>query len=267
MSHQLYDRGPDTVVRRVWGSPDAIMLIFAGAAAEFALSKAVDWLFWTNALPEAPIERFFETVRFAQALVFGDEALIAAAVDGVNRAHRGVERSRGAPIPAWAYRHVLHLLIDYGERAHTVIYGPMTSAERQCYFEESLAIGRALHIPGLPSTYAEYQAQRRAHLQDDIAFSAHTAQLYASYRAHLGGWRTRALLALQASLVPAEVARLLGLRRRRYVDLLLGAYRHLPRRQLLRLLAPVILPRRYAGALAALGHPTLLIRGHTFSSI
>jgi hypothetical protein len=51
------------VTRRIWGSPDAILLFFAGGAAEFAAIKAVDWLFFTGRLPGAPVERFFETVR------------------------------------------------------------------------------------------------------------------------------------------------------------------------------------------------------------
>ena len=61
----------EAVVRRVWGSVDTVMLIFAGSAAEFAVNKAVDWLFWTNALPSAPIKRFFETVSYAQAGLAG----------------------------------------------------------------------------------------------------------------------------------------------------------------------------------------------------
>src|SRR5215210_8258561 len=58
------------VTRRIWGSPDAILLFFAGGAAEFAAIKAVDWLFFTGRLPGAPLERFFETVRFAQSVFF-----------------------------------------------------------------------------------------------------------------------------------------------------------------------------------------------------
>jgi hypothetical protein len=62
------------VTRRIWGSPDAILLFFAGGAAEFAAIKAVDWLFFTGRLPGAPVERFFETVRFAQSVFFGAPA-------------------------------------------------------------------------------------------------------------------------------------------------------------------------------------------------
>ena len=34
---------PGSVVRRIWGNGDMVLLIFAGAAAEFALNRAVDW--------------------------------------------------------------------------------------------------------------------------------------------------------------------------------------------------------------------------------
>ncbi len=36
-----------SIVRRIWGDPNLVLLIFAGAAAEFALNRAVDWLFFT----------------------------------------------------------------------------------------------------------------------------------------------------------------------------------------------------------------------------
>lgn len=35
----------DSVVRQIWGKSDHILMIFAGASAEFALGKAVDWLY------------------------------------------------------------------------------------------------------------------------------------------------------------------------------------------------------------------------------
>jgi hypothetical protein len=92
------------VTRRIWASPDAILLFFAGGAAEFAAIKAVDWLFFTGRLPSAPVERFFETVRFAQSVFFGDPAGAPKAVARINRIHRHVEDARGEEIPQWAYR-------------------------------------------------------------------------------------------------------------------------------------------------------------------
>ena len=62
------------VTRRVWSIPDAILLFFAGGAAEFAAIKAGDWLFFTGRLPEAQVERFFEMVMCAQLVFFCDSA-------------------------------------------------------------------------------------------------------------------------------------------------------------------------------------------------
>ena len=243
---------PADVMRRIWGSPDAIILVFAASAAEFAVNKAVDWLFCTNALPDAPFDRFLETVRFAQALVFEDEASAAAAVEAVNRAHAGVEHLRGDRIPQWAYRDVLFMLLDCAERAYTVVYGPPSEAERLRAFEFAMSIGRGMHIEDLPATYAEYKVQRLAHLRNDTLRSEWTDRLYARYREHLGGWRMKLMLGLQASLVPPEVAQLLGLKRKRWADLLLRVYPRIRSERILRLLYPFLLPHPYGDRLAAL---------------
>ena len=63
-----------SIVRAVWGSSDLILLVFAGAAAEFALNRAVDWLFFTGRIPSDPLGRLFATVRCAQEIVFAEEA-------------------------------------------------------------------------------------------------------------------------------------------------------------------------------------------------
>jgi uncharacterized protein (DUF2236 family) len=195
--------------------------------------------------------------RCAQAIAFGSTEEVRAAIDGVNRAHAYVERSRGASIPAWAYRDVLFMLIAYGECAYDTVYGPMTTEERVGAFGWSVALGRELHIPDLPRTYADYQAQRQAHLQHNTAHTAWTDLLYASYRQHLGAWRYRALLDLQASIVPPRVAALLNLQRKRRVDVLLRNYQRLPRRRLLDTFAPVMMPRPYAAQLRGLERPVV----------
>ena len=240
------------VARRVWGSPEAIILIFGGASAEFAVNKAVDWLFVTNALPNDPITRFFETVHFARRMVFGDREERLQAIREVNRAHRSVERARGDRIPQWAHRDVLYMLIDYGERAHRLLFGPMTPREREEFFAESLQIGRELGIRGLPESYAEYRRHRTEHLRRNTAHSPHTDALYRSYRRELGPLRMRALLHLQANLVPPQIRGHLSMRPSRIVRRLMLAYRRLHLGTFTRLLRPVLLPRRYAAQLASM---------------
>jgi hypothetical protein len=63
---------PGSIVRTIWGDPDLVLLIFAGSAAEFALNRAVDWLFFMGEIPRDPIGRLFSTVRYAQEIVFVD---------------------------------------------------------------------------------------------------------------------------------------------------------------------------------------------------
>src|ERR1700734_393654 len=92
-----------SIVRRIWGSSDTVLLIFAGASAEFALNRSVDWLYFTGRLPADPIGRLFSTVRYAQAIVFAERARALAAIDQITAIHQGVEASRGARIPDEAY--------------------------------------------------------------------------------------------------------------------------------------------------------------------
>ena len=65
---------PQSVVRKIWGRSDVVMLIFSGAAAEFSLNRAVDWLFFTGKLPADPIGRLFSTLTYAQSIIFTTES-------------------------------------------------------------------------------------------------------------------------------------------------------------------------------------------------
>src|SRR5687767_15487620 len=105
-----------SIVRQIWGDPDLILLVFAGSAAEFALNRAVDWLFFTGKIPQDPIGRFFSTVAYAQQIVFADENQAQEIILRINRIHASVEKSRQQTIPDWAYRDVLYMLIDYSQR-------------------------------------------------------------------------------------------------------------------------------------------------------
>ena len=91
---------PDSIVRRIWGDADTILLVFAGSAAEFALNRAVDWLYFTGKLPADPLGRLFSTARFAQDIAFVDEEAARRSLHRIRAAHEAVERRRGEAIPA-----------------------------------------------------------------------------------------------------------------------------------------------------------------------
>ena len=93
-----------SIVRRIWNNPDLILLVFAGSAAEFALNRAVDWLFFTGKIPEDPIGRFFSTVSYAQQIVFATESQAAETIQRIATIHSGIENARQQKIPEWVYR-------------------------------------------------------------------------------------------------------------------------------------------------------------------
>jgi uncharacterized protein (DUF2236 family) len=216
-----------SVVRRVWGDPDMVLLIFAGSAAEFALNRAVDWLFFTGKLPADPIGRLFSTVRYAQEIVFVKEEEARRTLARINAAHAAVERARGQSIPAWAFRDVLYMLVDYTERVQRLLRGPLSAAEREELYAVFRRVGEGLNVEELPADYGGWRADRELHLERDLAYTKHTGALYAQYRRHLGGWRYQILLHAQALLAPERVRRLLRLRRRAFFRALAGGYGHL----------------------------------------
>jgi hypothetical protein len=203
----------DSVVRRIWGDDDTILVVFAGCAAEFALNRAVDWLFFTGRLPRDPLGRLVTTAAYAQDIVFADVATASAAFDRIRAAHEAVERRRGQRIPDWAHRDVLYMLIDYSERAREMLVGRLTAKEQDELYDVFFRVGTGLAIPDLPSTYAEWRVDRDVHLRRDLAYGEGTAALYAAYREHLGWGRYRLLLWLQSILTPAHVRGVLRLKR------------------------------------------------------
>lgn len=234
-----------SIVRTIWGDPDLVLLIFAGSAAEFALNRAVDWLFFTGEIPRDPIGRLFSTVRYAQQIVFVDEERARQTLNRINAQHASVEHERGQTIPDWAYRDVLYMLIDYSERAYALLYGPLTQLQRDDLFEVFLRIGEGLHVRELPGSYSDWQLDRRRHLLRDLRHSKHTSMLYEAYRRHLGIWRYYLLLEVQALLVPDEVRRLLRLNSNKLMSGLAQTYGIIDSSKLKSLVHTLLIPSRY----------------------
>lgn len=201
----------NSIMRSIWGDADIVLLIFAGAAAEFALNRAVEWLFFTDNLPKDPIGRLFSTVHYAQQIVFATEAQAQRTLASISAIHAAVEGQRGAQIPQWAYRDVLYLLIDYSQRAHGLLYRRLNAAELEDLYAGFMKLGHGLHIAQLPPTFTQWQEDRENQLESDLAYSHYTQRLFEQYRRQLGAWRYQILLELQALLAPARVRQLLRL--------------------------------------------------------
>ncbi len=234
-----------SVVREIWGKSDTILFIFAGAAAEFALNKAVDWLYFTGQLPADPLGRLFSTVSYARRIVFSERSEALKTIDTIGAIHAEVERQRGSTIPDWAYRDVLFMLIDYSIRAYELLERKLTESEKQEVFQVFYQVGERMGLKGLPTTFESWQNMRQEHLEQDLQTSTYTNDLFRQYRKHLGPVRYLLLKEAQILVVPVRVRELLGVRNYSLLHPLLGLYKLSRKVQLDRLLKALILPSKY----------------------
>lgn len=202
----------NSIVRRIWGKSDTVLFIFAGAAAEFALNKAVDWLYFTGKLPADPIGRLFSTVRYARRIVFSSLDEANKAIDIIRDIHTAVEQNRGSSIPDWAYRDVLFMLIHYSIASYELLEKKLTNEEKEEVHNVFYRVGERMGLKELPVSYAGWLPVRDAHLIRDLAKSEYTVDLFKQYKKHLGAMRFKVLIEGQKLVVPDRVKELLQFR-------------------------------------------------------
>lgn len=234
-----------SIVREIWGKSDTILFVFAGASAEFALNKAVDWLYFTGRLPADPLGRLFSTVMYARQIVFSEIEAANKAIDKITAIHTGVEKSRGAQIPDWAYRDVLFMLIHYSIASYEVLERKLKEPEKEDIFDVFYRMGQRMQLNGLPRTYQEWIIMRNDHMRDDLQKSHYTVDLYQQYKKHLGGIRFFILKESQKLVVPTQVKKLLGFGNFSWVSPLLFFYKLSRKVKMDNFLKAIILPQDY----------------------
>jgi hypothetical protein len=230
---------PDSIVRRIWSKADTVLFIFAGSAAEFALNKAVDWLYFTGKLPADPLGRLFSTVEYARRIVFAERAAAEQAIDTMSS-------------PDWAYRDVLFMLTAYSMRAFEALERPLTDEEKAEIVDVFYRMGQRMGIPKVPATYAIWEQARAAHLAEDLVVSVYTADLYRQYRHHLGSLRYLLVLQAQQLVVPGRVRELLRLNGWAWLPRLLPAYRRTQQTAVGQWARTALLPTAYQAQILAL---------------
>ena len=241
-----------SIVREIWGKGDTILFIFAGASAEFALNKAVDWLYFTGRLPADPLKRLFSTITYARQIVFFEKETALKAIDKVTAIHSAVEANRGAIIPDWAYRDVLFMLIHYSIASYELMERKLTSSEKEDVYNVFLRLGNRMNLKSLPLNYNQWLSARDEHLQNDLAKSLYTIDLYKQYKKHLGLMRYKILLESQILVVPKKANELLGLGKISLLTPLLGFYKLIRKMKPGQVLKYLILPAAYREEIRAL---------------
>ncbi len=237
------DRG--SIVRKIWGKSDTILFIFAGASAEFALNKAVDWLYYTGVLPSDPLGRLFSTVKYARKIVFAPRDEAEEAIRTLKTIHASLEKSRGYAIPEWAYRDVLYMLIDYSISAFELLERKLSVPEKEEVYDVFFRVGDGMGLIHLPNDYNSWMISREEHLKRDLAFSEFSRDLFKQYRVHLGSVRFKILIEAQKLVVPALVVRLLKFKRIKWIKPAIPIYKAARKIGLSHVVKQILLPSDY----------------------
>jgi len=200
----------NSIVRKIWGKSDTILFIFAGAAAEFALNKAVDWLYFTGKLPADPLGRLFSTVQYAKGIVFATNEQALHTIDHIRKIHTAVETSRQRYIPDWAYRDVLFMLIHYSIASYELLEKKLSEEEKQDVYDVFYRLGSRMGLKDLAVNYIDWLPQRKEHLLANLQKSNYTEDLFLQYKKHLGSMRYKVLIEAQKLVVPQRVKELLN---------------------------------------------------------
>jgi hypothetical protein len=242
----------ESIVRKIWGRRDTVLLIFAGASAEFALNKSVDWLYFTGQLPADPIGRLFSTVRYAQEIVFKEYTAALSAIDKIAAIHKGVEKMRGDKIPDTAYLDVLFMLIDYSIRSFELLERKLTEIEKSDIFGVFYRLGLRMGLKAIPNNYTDWKSTRMEYIENNLVRSTFSTDLYRKYRRSLGLFRYRILLHMQTLLVPARVRILLSLPSHTLLYPVLQIYKRTRFLRIDQLIKAMLLPKIYKTQIAAL---------------
>ncbi|UCE94827.1 MAG: DUF2236 domain-containing protein [Flavobacteriaceae bacterium] len=241
-----------SVVRKIWGKSDIILFVFAGASAEFALNRAVDWLYFTGKLPSDPLGRLFSTVGYARKIVFSSMNSALQTIDHIHSIHEGVERRRKDTIPEWAYRDVLYMLIYYSQAAFELLERNMNPEEKEDLFQVFIRVGHRMGLEKLPDNYTEWVISRQYHLEHDLEKSDYTLDLFKQYRKHLRAFRYKALIEAQKLVVPTEVKIMLGFRKFNWMRPLVSLYQFSKKINIDWMVKELLLPSAYKDRIKAL---------------
>lgn len=234
-----------SIVRKIWGKGDTILFVFAGSAAEFALNKAVDWLYFTGRLPADPLGRLFSTVAYARRIIFSEKDAALKAIDQITSIHQAVEQNRNDKIPDWAYRDVLFMLIHYSIASFELLERKLSEEEKEELFNVFYRVGERMGLKALPKNFNEWSIMHKEHLYNDLAKSHYTIDLYKQYKKHLGGVRFLILKESQKLVVPHHVNQLLELGKATWIKLVVSFYKFSRIVKLDGLIRAIILPPKY----------------------
>jgi len=218
------------ITRKIWGDPENVLLIYAGAAAEFALNPENHWLFYTRELPSDPVRRFEKTLSYQKKLFFMPEEAVPAIARHIKDIHTQVEVKRSREqgeikISDHAYLQVFSMLVEYGIRGYEYLQRrKMSQADREIYFNDIRSIALMMEIRDFPEDYCHYLTRRARMVGSELQCNVFTRELMEAYRKNLDPFSYWGLLQFQARFIDPILALRLDLKTNRIFGWLYWLY-------------------------------------------
>ena len=243
--------------RSLWTDTDHILLVYVGSAAEFALVEENHWLFYTNKLPSAPLNRLVSTLvwnRKVMEIPQSEAIVLAKTIRGF---HDTVEDERrneegGAPkISNKAFRAVGAMLIDYAILAEEYLSGTTVSdSDCETYYKDQKQFFEAMGITGWEDSYDEYRTSRTLEIQDDLLPNVFTDKLFDSYRQDLGWFRYTLLHLFMGYFLTEEVRAKVNIPKRTWFKPAYALYPLIHGTALAKVVHVLLLPKRVRNGLS-----------------
>lgn len=204
--------------RKLWTDLDHILLVYVGSAAEFALVEENHWLFYTNKLPSAPLDRLLSTFVWNRKVMTTSAADAESLAHTIKGFHDQVESERrheegGHPkISNQAFRAVGAMLIEYALRGEAYLENrEISEQEKETYYQDQRGFFEAMGIQDWEPSYREFHQNREREVPEQLVPNEYTEKLFEAYRKDLGALRYFLLRHFMGWFVPEYIQKTLKL--------------------------------------------------------
>ena len=163
-----------------------------------------------------------------------------------------MENNRAKAIPDWAYRDVLYMLIHYSIASFELLERKLSAEEKEEVYDVFYRFGQRMQLIGLAINHKEWLQQRETDMQNDLAKSDLTVDLFNQYKKHLGAVRYFVLIEGEKLIIPERVRRLLGFSKFSYLSFVVPVYKFSRKIHLDSTIKKLLLPKKYNREIAAL---------------
>lgn len=237
--------------RALWSDLDHILLVYVGSAAEFALVEDNHWLFYTNKLPSAPLNRLLSTFVWNRKVMMTSAQDAPVLARTIRSFHDQVEAERareegGHPrISNQGFKAVGSMLIEYALVAEAYLeQREVSPEEKEAYYQDQRGFFEAMGIEDWEENYEKFARRRQEEMPENLKRNRHTDDLFESYKRDIGGLRYWILRQFMARFVPDHVAAEIGLRKFPGFGCLYRLYPRLHGKRAGRWVQKLLLPKR-----------------------